>query len=54
MKFLRSFAKYILSHHKTSEEIRKLTVKNLDEIIVDYRCKRMQHLKKEQYVHTKA
>ena len=31
---------------------KKLTTKNLNAIIVDYRCKRMQHLKNEQYMHT--
>jgi len=36
-----------------NEEKRKLTVENLNEIIVHYRCKRTQHLKNEQYVHTK-
>jgi hypothetical protein len=45
MKVYRSVAGYFLCDHTTNEEKRKLMVKNLNEIIVDYRCKRTQHLK---------
>jgi len=44
MKFLRSVVRCWLYNHETNEETKELNMYNLNEIIVDYRRRWIQHL----------
>jgi hypothetical protein len=52
MKCLRSVEGHILYNHNVNEDIGKIEMKNLNEIIVDYRCKWAQHLLRINYTHS--